>query len=785
MLAGDRLYTSINIFGLAIGLTTGFLIFLWVSLELNYDQYKDHERIFRVTSGWDESDESFSSTYPMMKEKVLSRFPEIEGTVRLYNPQLQGSKTRTATGEKIFTDSKVFYGDSTFFNLFPFEILKGSKQHLFDAPNAVILTEETAAIYFSNSDPIGKTILLNNSKELVVTGVMQNLPSTNHFNFDMLVSMDSHPWVKGAEESLWSGIVFHTYIKVKEGADVKSLNAKINDFMDHFPEDPEGYGRAMKITLQPVNDIHLQSHMRWELQPNGNSTYVYLFITIAVLVIVVACINYINLSTARYTKRVKEVGIRKVMGAMRKQLIFQFLSESIIIAFVAFLISIVLVQLSLPWMEQTTGQVFTAEVLYYGRVGLVFLGIVLLVGVGSGFFPAIVLSNFKPIRLFKPVFSFSSSGNTLRKSLVVFQFAISIILSICTVVTFKQLKFIQTTDLGFDKEQVLSLPIRYAEVLPRYREFKAALLTGSDILGAAATSQLPTNIIEGENIDVDDANAHEVYYVSVDQDFFRVMGINIRSGKYKIEGVMPQEGINLFVLNENAVKEIGWSDNDAVGKTMRIRHGNMEMGEVLGVADDFHFQSLHENIRPLAIEFNPEMYQYLLIKIAPGKSREAVAFVQEQWKKFAGNVPFDYNFLDQQYDQLYKNEERMGSLFVVFASIASIIALLGLYGLASFAVEKRTKEIGIRKVFGASVPSIIKILVKDFSGVLLVAFAIAIPVSFYYSVEWLQTFAYHTTLTPYVFVIAGLLNVALAVITLLYHGIKASANNPIISLRSE
>ena len=786
MLMGDRLYAGINTFGLTIGLTTGFLIFLWVSIELNYDQYPDHERVYRITSGWDGTDDRISSTYPMMKEKVLSRFPEIENTVRLYNPQLQGSKSRTAIGEKIFTDSKVYYADSSFFSVFPFEIRRGNKLHLFDAPNAVVLTEKAAGIYFGDSDPLGKTLLLNNSTELVVTGVMQNIPSTNHFNFDLLVSMESHPWVKGAEERLWSGIVFHTYIKTKPGADVNALQSKINEYMDNFPDDPKGYGKAMNMMLQPVSDIHLTSHMRFELQPNGNSTYVYLFITIAILVIVVACINYINLSTARYTKRVKEVGIRKVLGAMRKQLVLQFLSESVIIAFAAFALSVILVQLSLPWMEQTSGQLIPLSALYNWKVVAIFLGIVLVVGLGSGFFPAIVLSNVKPVRLFKPVFSFSSSGNSLRKGLVVFQFSISIILSIATVVTYQQLRYIQTTNLGFDKEQVLSLPIRYSEVLPRYQELKSALLTNSNILSVAAASQLPTNIIEAENIDIEnDSETHGVHYISVDQDFFQVMGIAVQEGRTKLEGLNPEPNVNRFVLNELAVKELGWRNEEAVGKRMKIRHGNMEMGEVVGVVSDFHFQSLHENIKPLAIEFNPEMYEYLLLKIAPGKSREAIDFVQGQWKKFAGNIPFDYNFLDQQYDQLYRNEARMGSLFLVFASIASLIALLGLYGLASFTVEKRTKEIGIRKVMGASVTNIVRLLVKDFSGILLIALVIALPLSFYYATQWLASFAYHITLAPAVFVLAGLVNVALALATLFYHGIKAAANNPVTSLRSE
>ena len=630
-----------------------------------------------------------------------------------------------------------------------------------------------------------KTLLIDNSKELVVTGVMENVPSTTHFNFDMLVSMESHPWIKGAEESLWSGIVFHTYIKVKHDISAKQLTAKINDYLDNFPDDPKGYGKEMKMTLQPVMDIHLKSHLKWELQPNGNIIYIYLFITIAMLVIVVACINYINLATARYTQRIKEVGIRKVLGAMRKQLIFQFMSESVIVALCALLISVILVELGRPWLEQIAGQPLPVTDLYSWYAILLFLGTTLLVGLGSGFLPAFVLSGFKPVHLFKSQMNFSPGGSLLRKGLVVFQFTVSIILTVCTVVTYRQLQFVQEANLGFSKDQVMILPIQHAELLPRYKEFKSALLGNSHILSASATSQLPTNITEGENIDISPSESRSVYYVSIDEDFFKALNIAVQEGEDRMKNIQPVRDINQFVLNESALKEIGWSRESAIGKMMSIRHGNMQPGQVVGVVSDFHFQSLHETIGPLVMEFDPNQYQYLLVKIVPSKVTEALDFIHGQWKAFAGNSPFEYSFLDQQYDQLYKSEKKIGALFLVFASLASLIALLGLFGLASFAVEKRTKEIGIRKILGASVPNIIGLLTKDFSWLLVIALAIALPVSYYYTKEWLQTFAYRITLTSFVFIIAGLTNVTLAAITLLYHGLRASSNNPVESLKSE
>lgn len=786
-LMGDRLYASINTFGLAIGLATGFLIFSWVKQELGYDrQYKGYDRIYRVNTGWDEnSEQGFASTYPMMKEKVLMQFPEIDGCVRIFNSGLLGSKSRIAVDGKIFTDSKVFYGDTSFFELFPFALMKGNRSHLFDLPNTVILTERISKIYFGDDEPLGKTILLNNSQELVVAAVMENIPPTTHFNFDMLVSMESHPWIKGAEDRLWSGIVFHTYIKMKPNSDAQQLTTKINDYLDHFPGDPDGYGRELKMMLQPVADIHLKSHLKWELQPNGSITYIYIFITIAILVIVVACINYINLATARYTQRVKEVGMRKVFGAMRKQLIFQFMSESLIVALAALLLSVVLIQLGRPWLEQTTGQAIPVADFYSLPSALLLLGTTLLVGLGSGFLPALVLSGFKPVQLFKSRMNFSPGGSSLRKGLVIFQFAVSIILTVCTVVTYRQLQFVHDANVGYDKEQVLILPIHQPEVLPRYKEFKSALLANSNIISASATSQLPSNINEGENIDISSSEVHGVFYVSIDEDFFKTLDIAVQEGEDRIKNMQPVKGVNQFVLNESALKEIGWSKQNSIGKMMSIRHGNMQPGQVMGVVSDFHFQSLHETIGPLVMEFDPERYEYLLVKLKPGKITETIDFINDQWKTFAGNVPFDYNFLNQQYDQLYKSEKRIGSLFLVFASIASLIALLGLFGLASFTIEKRTKEIGIRKVLGASVSNIIKLLIVDFSWQLVIALAISLPVSYYYTKEWLQTFAYRTTLSPFIFMIAGAANLALAAITLLYHGLRASSNNPVESLKNE
>ena len=787
ILTKEKLYTIINTVGLAIGLATCFLIYLWVDFETSYDaHFEDSDRVFRVVTNFDNSGEQgIASTYPMVKTRILSQFPEIEESARLFDRGFLGSKTRITYRDKVFTDSEFYYGDSTILKIFPFTVLKGNKPNLLSKPNAVVLTRETAEKMFGADDPIGKMIVMGSAKEFEVTGVIENIPANTHYHFDLLASMQAHPWIKSAEENVWSGVVFHTYAKLKEGASAVELEDKIASLLYNFPNDPDHAGREQDLHLQPVQDIHLRSDMQFELGANGNIMYIYLFLTIAGLVLIVAVINYTNLATARHTQRFKEVAVRKVLGATRGQLITQFMTESLVITFVAFILAGIIVKFAQPLLMSLSGQEVLSSGTFQPELLLAAVGVTLVIGLLTGLTPALALSAFKPVKLFKANVSAASKGITIRKALIVTQFTVSIALTICTAITYKQVTYMQNARLGYDLEQMLVLNIGFNDVRDKYTILKSELLTSPSVLGATATSQLPTDIQTGENIDVTSSQSLGVSCVSVDQDFFEVMGIDVRRGDELISSINVSDTINHFVVNESAMRSLGWTEGDAMGNQMSIRHGNQRPGPVMGVVSDFHFQALHHVISPLVLEFNPNQFQYLIVKVKADHLPETISFISNKWDKLAGGIPFDYFFLDQQYDNLYKSEKRSSSLFIVFSIVAVCISLLGLFGLSSFAVERRTREIGLRKILGAHIADILLVVSKDFIILLLISFALALPVGYYFMDTWLSNFAFRTHIGPGLFLLAGSVNIMLGLLTLAYHSLRISETNPVETLRCE
>lgn len=786
ILTKEKLYTFINAIGLSVSLATCFLIYSWVRNETSYDTYfEDSAHVYRIVTKWDEStDPGRATTYPMIRTRVLPQIPEVETSVRVFDRGVLGSKTRIGYKDKIFTDSKFYYADSTFFKVFPFRFVEGDASSALLKPNAIVITEQTALKYFGQENPVGKLLTIGDGKEFEVTGVIENIPANMHFHFDLIASMLAHPWIQMSEENVWSGIVFHTYVKLKNQAVASEVEKKITYILDHFPNDPDGYGKGIDLHLQPVQDIHLKSAMNFELEANGSSSFVYLFVSIAVLVLLMAVINYTNLAGARHIKRFKEVGVRKVMGASRQQLITQFVTESMIVSsigFAAALIWIGLVKSLAPaWfdIQYSYGQVFEAKVVFS------FVVITLVVGLLTGVSPAIALSAFQPVKLFKSNIT-ASGGITLRKVLMISQFTISIALTICTAVTYKQVDYLKQAKLGYNLDHTLVLNIGYREVQSKYELLKTRLSDNQHILGATATSQLPTDVETEENIDISSSQSLGVNYISVDRDFFRVMGVGVKQGESLINSLAVSDTINQFVLNESAAAAIGWSEHDAVNKYMSIRHGNQHRGAVKGVVSDFHFQSLHHSVGPLVMEFNPSSYQYLLVRVKNEDLPSTIDFVAKQWKEVAAGIPFDYMFLDQEYNRLYKSEIQTNSLFVVFASMAILISLLGLFGLSSFAVERRTKEIGLRKILGASNSTILKVVSKDFIVLLIISFALALPIGYYFMNVWLAHFAFKASIDVWLFMLAGSVNVILGLLTLFYHSLRIAETNPVDTLRYE
>jgi putative ABC transport system permease protein len=785
-LLGDKICTLINILGLSIGLTTCFLIYSWVRFEVSYDRhFPESDNIYRVNTFWHSSpDDGFATTYPMVRTSVLNQLSGIETSARLFNAGFLGSKTKVTYRDKVLTNARLYYGDSTFFEVFPLKIKHGNSHHALNRPNTVAITEKYAAILFKTEDPLGKVVKIG-SREFEVTAVIEEIPSNTHFHFDVLVSMQSHPWIAEAESIVWSGISFHTYVRIKNGTQPALLEKDMQKILNNFSDDPQGNGKDLCLSLQPIQSIHLTSDLEYELESNGSDSLVYLFITIAVLVLIVAIVNYINLTTARYTQRFKEVGVRKVMGASRTQLIAQFMTESMIVSCIAFLVSLLLIECASPVLYSITDPKYFS-ITPYAWESLAGFGMVIsLITLACGLFPALALSSIKPVRLFKPTIGSSLGNVSLRKALVVFQFVVSITLTICTLITYEQVEFVNDQQLGYNKEQVVALNIGFGEITKKLDLLKSRLQSLSQVSGVTAVSQLPTNVQTIENIDVPGKDPLVVTYLSVDTDFFKVMGIELLTNQDQLAVVVPHDTIHHFVLNEYTASSLGWDAGTSVGKQMSIRHGNQKPGRIVGIAKNFHFQSLHHPMSPLVIEFTPSDYEFLLIKINEQTSRQVIDQISKVWSELAQGIPFDFTFLDEKYAAMYKQEQLTSKLFMSFSGIALLIALLGLFGLSSFAVVRRTKEIGIRKVLGAKMSHIFLLLNKDFGNLLLVAIIVSVPVAIYFKTEWLSGFAYQASIGVEIFIIALLINLLLAAFTIGYHCVQASFINPVEALKNE
>jgi len=604
-----------------------------------------------------------------------------------------------------------------------------------------------------------------------------------HFKFDILVPMDNHPWINQVSQ-YGSGIVFATYVKLNKNANVNAVEENINQILYHQVEGPKEFLQSQRLSLQPVEDIHLYSKLERELEANGDIRYIYLFSGIVLLVIVIAGINYINLSTAQSFRRAREVGVRKVMGALKPQLIFQFLMEAVVVALLAFVLAIFIIEVLKQPFYQITGKQGLIENLEIHHF-ISGLAIVLMIGVLAGLFPAIVLSSYLPVKVLKTKFSQKSAGINWRKGLVVVQFAISIILILATLVVGSQLHFMQNKKLGYDKEQVVVLHIGYQDIKDKLKTLKSGLIQDANIVNASAVSQLPTNIFTGEGVNLSEENRYETYYVSVDKDFFNTMNVPILQGENEIMNITEKQFLNQYVINKSTLKTLGMEKKDAIGQPVLVRHGNMKYGSIIGVVEDFHFQSLHNSVSNLIFEFEPDAYEYLLVKIAPGREKSSIAHMKEVWQEVAGNIPFDYQFLDGEYNKLYHNESRISKLFIAFAIIATLIACLGLFGLSSFTLQRRMKELGVRKVFGADELAILRLMTRDFSIAVFIAFLIAAPIGYYFVQQWLSNFAYKINLSFLIFAASGFFAFAVSLITIGYHAIKAARTNPADILRYE
>ena len=786
----NRLYTILKVFGLALAITVGIAIFAWIRFETSYDSFHENaDEIYRVVI-MEDGNTGRASISPAVKTKILTSVMDKQQIVRLFKTDFMGNKTKVTANEKTFTNDDIYYADDNFFNVFSFPLIHGNPKDVLKKPHSIVITEKTANKYFGKKEPVGQSILFDNRDEFVVTGVLKNLPSNSHYHFDMLVSLKDHSW-DIEKTSLGSGWVFQTYIKLNSSKSKHQVIENLAEFMTHmkskYPEQPD-----YQLQLQPLKSIHLHSHLDGELEPNGDIRYIYLFITIGLLVLVIASINYINLTTVSLSTRAKEIGIRKVLGASQNQLMKQFVGESIIVCSIALLLSFFLLSLFEPIISK-----FAISTLYsnlFGMHTLAFSGIlILLLGVITGWLPGLYFSKFNPASIFRSGF-FSRSkdkhGN-LRNSLVIIQFSISIVLIASSLLMYQQMKYIQNKKLGYNKDHLLILNISHEGLYQKTELFKNELTKHPNILNASAVSQLPNHIITTENVDARDEKTFSPSYMSIDNDFFKTMDIEILEGKENIQNIVfdPNQDRytlkNRFVVNEQFVKELGVDNRDALEEQFSIRHGNMQKGPIIGVVKDFHFQSLHKPIAPLVLEFVPWDYQYLLIKCNGQNIRQTIGFIETQWKQLAGNIPFSFTFLDDHYNALYNAETQTGQLFLVFTIISIFIIILGMFGLASFSTERRTKEIGVRKVLGASEQLIFGMLLKGYAMQTILANLIAWPIAWYAMNKWLQNFAYRIDLTVWPFLLAGLTALTIAILTVSWISFRAATANPVESLKYE
>lgn len=794
-----RFISFINLFGLTVGLTCCLLILTYIINELSFDKYnKNADNIYRVTRLFrnpetGNTDLHLSAIAPPFGPLLQNDFKEIKKITRL----LDNSPCPLKYGEKMFNEPNTYFADENIFDVFDVHVTKGDPAKALNDPFSVMVTEEVATKYFGNEDPMNKTIRMNNQYDLRVTGVFKAFPSNAHMHPGMMISFNTlkDTSVYGAEQlrTNFGNNSFFTYLLLPKGYKPEKLEAQFPAFLDRaMPQRMSKYKASVgtSLYLQKLTDIHLRSHTDYEAEENGDIKRVYIFSAIALFILLIACINYMNLSTARSALRAREIGIRKTVGALRKEIIFQFLSESVLITWIAMILAVGLTWLTLPFLNSLSGQQLSFQTLMNWKILTAIFFIPFIVGIISGIYPALFMSSFRPVKVLKGLFKVSNSNVSFRQVLVTAQFAISIILLISTAIVFKQLGYMQQKSLGFNRERIVTLPYNSAmDVNKKFEAFRTEVLANSNIKNITRSTRIPTGRLldnSGASINRGDSLVPvttDIKYVLADENFVGTYGIKMAAGR----GLSKDYALDTssFLINEAAVQVMGLKTNEnAIGKEMRY---GPQKGKIVGVIGDFHFESMHQKILPLIliVANTPNSYGRMSVKIAGGSIPAALAHLESTWKKFLPEVPYEYTFLDENFEKLYKSEQKQGTIFTVFACIAIFIACLGLFGLSAFSITQRIKEIGIRKVLGASVGSIVGLLSKDFLKLVAIAAVIAFPVAWFAMKTWLQDFAYRTNISWWIFVVAGIIAAAIALFTICFQAIKAALSNPVKSLRTE
>lgn len=795
-------YTLINVFGLAIGLSSFLFLALFVVDEMTYDEFqKDVDQIYRMDFLGTINGNTFNTSLASAPaaETMIAEYPEVVDATRLRGTG--NWLVKRINEEQSYREENANYADKNFFTFFDIKLLNGDPVTCLEEPNTLVLSASTAKKIFGEDNPVGEMVLLDNETSYEVTGVFEDMPANMHFHYDMLLTMENR---EDAKSPVWMSFNFPTYLKLAPGASADQLESKFPALVEKYigPEITQFMGMSLKefeeagnfggFSLFPMKDIHLYSNKIGEREPNGDIKYVYIFSAIAAFVLILACINFMNLTTARSANRAKEVGIRKVMGAYRQNLVWQFMSEAFLITISAILIAFLASSLLLQPFNELTGKEIALEKLV--SIDFIIIGIIVMLVVGffAGSYPSLYLSKFKPVDVLKGKVSSGMKGSKLRSFLVVLQFSVSIIMIIGTIFVYKQLNYIQNKKLGFDKEQILMIQDAWLiGDADKVETFKNEVLQNSQVLNATVSSFLPVQTISNNTVWFKGKNAgkgdsHIIYNYRIDHDYIETLGMEITQGR-NFSKAFPSDS-NAILINEITAQAFGLKN--PIGSYLSTYGGSQDnliniTYKVVGVVKDFHFANLRDRIDPLVFMLGRRT-GYVSMKIEGSNVSQTISDIRQVWNEFAPGQPFAYSFLDDRFENMYAKEQRIGKIFGVFASLAIFIACLGLYGLAAFTAEQRTKEIGVRKVLGASVFQILAMLSKEFMILLAISFVLGSGIAAYAMSQWLNDFEYRIDLfSPSVFIIGGISATLVAWLTMSIQSLKAARSNPVNSLKDE
>ena len=785
----NRVFAIINILGLSLGLTISLIVFMFVKHELSYDKHNDgSERIYRMGIVANMMGQSMNAPVSPSPASLALRteFDGVESATRMNVIKQEIYLRHEETGFYLPAGARV---DSAFFKVFTYKFIYGDPISALKEENAIVITEKTAKLFFNDENPMGKILNYDNRQDYIVRGVVEEPKGNSHFHLDFFLA-------ENQIQNIWINNNYQSYVKLEKGTDYDVFFAEMEaNFLEKIKPDVEKYlgvpiedflkNNTFNYELQALEDIHLYSHKDWEIEQNGNVIYIYVFIGIALLVLIIAGINFMNLSTARSAKRAKEVGVRKVSGASRKMLITQFLTESVIQSFIALFIAFILLELFIPGFNNVMGINLNLFNDHFSQTILFGFALTILYGLFAGSYPALFLSSFKPITILKGDFSKTKSGSLFRKSLVVIQFTSSVVLIIGMIIIFKQINFMHTKDLGFKSDQIIVVPIQTDDMATNFESYKSIFLNDPNVIDLARTSYIPgdqPNQTMYEIVGMKDQLP--LWNLNVDDDFIRTMGMEIIEGR-NFNDALQSDSVRYFVLNETAVKN--FNIEDPVGRQLLAftgREGGREPGTIIGVVKDFHIEGFNSQIKPM-IMMNDNFLWWVTFKINPENLNETIAGIESKWNELEPSHPFRYTFMDERFGEHFKQQESFATIFLYLTMLAIFIAILGLYGLASYTTEQRTKEIGIRKVMGASVSQLMKMLTMEFVKLVLLANLIAWPITMLLAKNWLSRFSYQIDMpfTPYIF--ATVIALLIAVLTVSSQAYQASISDPVKALKYE